>query len=373
MRKAVLIVLLACGPAWADGKVIRPRQYQGSLEEYSQEAILIYTAGEDEEPAAQDLILKIAVKGQTDRFAWVVPFPTEPKVEKEDAKLFAELFHYVEARRPVKKGEFSTGSKEKAKGEDRKPVEVLSRKTVGSYDVAVVRENEVGALNKWLKDEGFQSLPDDAEDVLGFYRAKQYVFACVKVSEARPNDRGLRDLHPLRFSFKTGRDEGIYFPMKMTGLQSDPFVVNLYIFHRYWIDDKQSEAGYRHRGFRLDYRDWDTSRCESNAGKTYSDPESDPFLGSYSEQIPTVTRLFQKLHPGKRYYLTRIEGQFRPEEVRVWEDDLWLHTYRSRSSISPATARSWLWGGSLALAGVALLAAAGLWWRRRSSALPGVG
>jgi hypothetical protein len=363
--KAILILLLTYCPALADGKIVRPRGYQGSLEEYFQEAILIYTASEDEEPATQDMILKIAVKGQTDRFAWVVPFPTEPKVEKEDARLFAELFRYVESRRPENGGSKSFKDKAKSDKNDKseaRPVEVLSRKTVGTYDVAVVRENEVGALNKWLKREGFQPLPDDAEDVLGFYRAKNYVFACIKVSEARPNDRELRDLHPLRFTFKTGRDEGIYFPMKMTGLQSNSFVVNLYVFHRYWIDDNQSEAGYRHRGFRLDYRDWDTSRCEPNGGKTYSDPETDPFLSSRADYLPTITSLFQKLYPGKRYYLTKIEGSFRPQDVRQWEDDLWLQTYRSSRADD---VRSWGWGGVMAVASVAVLAAAWFWWVRR--------
>jgi hypothetical protein len=359
-------LLLTGGAVLADGKVSKPRSYQGSLEEQAQEAILIYTPGEDDQkPATEDLILKIAVKGKVDSFAWVIPFPTEPEtVEKEDARLFAELFRYVESRRPEKKGGLSKGFKDKGKSDEReaRPVEVLSRKTVGSYDVAIVRENKAGALNEWLKQEDYQPLPEDAEDVLGFYREKKYVFACVKVTKAEPDERSYSELHPLRFTFQTGREEGIYFPMKMTGLQSDPFDVTLYVFHRWWIDDRQTEQGYKHRGFRLDYRDWDTPRCEANAGKTYSDPESDPFLSSRTDYLPTVTRLFQKLHPGKRYYLTKIGGHFQPADVRQWEDDLWLETYRSRTA---GNVRSWVWGGVLALAGVTVLAAAGYWWLRR--------
>ena len=52
---------------------------------------------------------------------------------------------------------------------------------------------------------------------------------------------------------------------------------------------------------------------------------------------------------------------------RIWEDDLWLQTYRTRGGAAAAEVRSWLWGGGLALAGLALLAAAGLWWRRRQT------
>src|SRR5262249_6211072 len=176
--------------------------------------------------------------------------------------------------------------------------------------------------------EGFQSLGDDAEGVLRFYREKNYVFACLKVSGATPDDKRYMELHPLRFTFKPGRDEGIYFLMKLTGLQRDPFNINLYVFHRYWVDDHQSEKGYENRGFKREYRDWDTPQCTADAGKAWSAPETDPFLGSKASLLPTVTRLFQKLHPGKRYYLTEIRGQFEPKDVRQWSDDLWLETYR---------------------------------------------
>src|SRR5262249_15285526 len=151
----------------------------------------------------------IGIKGAVDRFAWVIPFPNEPKVERESAQLFAELFNYVESRladqsrRKISESGAKDGVAEKGEAKS-KPVEVLARKTVGSYDVAIVRENESGALNRWLKEEGFQELGDDAEDVLKFYREKRYVFACVKVKDALPDEKKYIELHPLRFSFKTG-------------------------------------------------------------------------------------------------------------------------------------------------------------------------
>src|SRR5687768_10902895 len=48
-----LILLLCCESVLADGKVFDPRDYKGSLEEQSQEAILIYTPGEEGEEATQ--------------------------------------------------------------------------------------------------------------------------------------------------------------------------------------------------------------------------------------------------------------------------------------------------------------------------------
>ena len=84
--------------ALADGKVVPPRQYTGSLEERSQEAIIIFHGAEKAGEATEDLILKIEVEGDATEFAWIVPLPNDPKIAKEDPQLFRELFNYVQAR-----------------------------------------------------------------------------------------------------------------------------------------------------------------------------------------------------------------------------------------------------------------------------------
>jgi hypothetical protein len=326
----VILAILFPLAALADGIVRPPRDYKGSLEEKAQEAIIIFR-GTNSGEATEDLILKVRVAGEAKSFGWVIPFPNRPEVEKEDARLFQELFDYVQARRPRKKsGGFKTDGM--AAPKTAEGVVVLSRKIVGNYDVAVVRENEPGTLNAWLEDGGFQTL-HDAEDVLGYYRDKGYVYACVKVSDAALEKGRDADLHPLRFTFKTGGRDGIYFPMKMTGLQTAPFDVNLYVFYRSWVNEKLNRYGYVHRGFALSYRDWDTRYCKPNAGKTWSSPETDPFLRSLARRIPTVKSLFQRLDPGERFYLTNITARgLKPEDVRRWKSDLWLFPhYRDRS------------------------------------------
>ncbi|MGI9243256.1 MAG: hypothetical protein ACR2RV_20830, partial [Verrucomicrobiales bacterium] len=91
-----LSLLLLQAPAFADGIVRPPRAYEGSLEEKSQEAIIVFQPGTAERSAVEDLILKIHVTGKADEFAWVVPFPSPPKTREEDAALFKECFDYVE-------------------------------------------------------------------------------------------------------------------------------------------------------------------------------------------------------------------------------------------------------------------------------------
>ncbi|MHC4601204.1 MAG: DUF2330 domain-containing protein, partial [Planctomycetota bacterium] len=286
----------------------------------------------------EDLILKVRVEGDVKNFGWVIPFPTTPMTEKEDALLFKELFDYVEARRPRKKGR---GWKGEAKAGDAEAsgIEVISRKIVGSFDVAVVRETEPGTLNGWLEDAGFQTLKN-AEDVLDFYRAQNYVYACVKVSDAALEAGKPADLHPLRFTFKTGGRDGIYFPMKMTGLQTAPFDVNLYVFYRFWINKDLNRFGFVHRDFHLAYRDWDSPACKPDDGKAWDTPEKDPFLKGIASRLPTVKAFFLKRHRGKHFYLTNIKAvQLEPGQVRNWDTDLWLFPHYKDKRFVPYDAR----------------------------------
>src|SRR5438093_11123090 len=107
---ALCLSSLALHRSAADGKIMPPRNYKGSLEELSQEAIIIFHGSEKPGDAVEDLILKISVQGaDTKSFGWVVPFPQEPKIGKEDPALFKEVFDYVQARahghKPEYKGE----------------------------------------------------------------------------------------------------------------------------------------------------------------------------------------------------------------------------------------------------------------------------
>lgn len=343
-----VVILLASDPSvYADGKLMGPARYlglpyEGSVEEQAQEAVLIFHESAKPGEAREDLILRVRAEGEVSHFAWVIPFPSEPETAREEAKLFAELYDYVQARlvsRASKLAETKAEDEKSAHPKVEMPVEVLSRKIVGSFDVAVVRENQPGALNEWLAKEGYQTIRD-GDDVLKFYREKRYVFACVKVSDAQLSRKQAVDLHPLRFSFKTGGRDAMYFPMKLTGLQSRPFDLNLYVFYHAWLNDRVSKFGYEHRGLSLKYRDWDTPQCQPNAGKMYSNPDRDVFLQDLSPRLLTVTALFQKLHPGEKYYLTNIQAKgLRPEAVRDWSDDLWLFPYYVDPQFVPYDAR----------------------------------
>ncbi|MDP6114364.1 MAG: DUF2330 domain-containing protein [Planctomycetota bacterium] len=339
-------LLMFAFPAYmaADG-ILRPykeRDYTGSVEEKSQEAIIIFKGGDEKKRATEDIILKVTAAGDAKSFSWIIPFPKQPEISKEDPKLFKEVFSHIEARKRElsykPKSKSALGSAEK-EARPQEAVVVLARKTVGSFETVVVAEKQAGALNGWLEKEGYLPL-EGAEDVLGFYRKKGYVYACIKVSDVELTKDKPVDLHPLRFSFETGGRDGIYFPMKMSGLQTGPFDVNLNIFYRYWINDGLSKYGYVHRGFTRRYRDWDSPKCVPNGGKAYSAPQTDPFLRSAAGRIPTLAKFFQKRHPGQRFYLTNIQLRgAKPADVRDWSDDLWLFPYYTDRSFVPYDAR----------------------------------
>ncbi len=251
--------------------------------------------------------------------------------------MFEELHRYVQARSfqkvPARKGK-SDGRLSNAVPDAS--VEVISREVVGSFEVAVVRETEPGVLNGWLKREGYQPL-EGGEKLIESYRRKNYVFACVKVSDVTlENGAREAELHPLRFTFETGGRDGIYFPMRITGLQNEPFDINLYVFYRAWLNDRLNKYGYREHGFSLNHRDWDTPDCKPNAGKNWSDPASDPYLKGLRHTFPAVTAFFRKHHRGKHFYLTNIQARnLKPSRVRKAKNDLWLFPYYTNRKFVP--------------------------------------
>ncbi|MGC4001614.1 MAG: DUF2330 domain-containing protein [Pirellulales bacterium] len=324
----------------ADGKLVRPRDYAGSLEERAQEAIIVFQEGDETRSAVEDLILKIAVKGNVREFAWIIPLPNVPNGSVESPALFHELFDYCETRRTSVKhaGESKTEAKT-AKSVERGVTE-LKTQLVGDFRISTIREETPGALDDWLLANGYQSLGDDAADVLRFYREKRWCYACIRVSDAAlAGDRPV-DLRPLRLRFETGGRDGIVFPMKLTGLQTDPFDVNLYVFAQAWLNDDLNAFGYVHRGLTLKFRDFDGPNCVANAGKLYGRPAEDAYLRPYAPRLPETAKFFLANYPGERFYLTNLGiRNLDPRTARAWPDDLWLFPYYTSVGVIPFDAR----------------------------------
>ena len=57
VMSAVIGPLVGASPLWADGKIFVPRDYEGSVEERSQEAILIFHGSDEPDGAVEDCLL----------------------------------------------------------------------------------------------------------------------------------------------------------------------------------------------------------------------------------------------------------------------------------------------------------------------------
>jgi hypothetical protein len=343
---ALIVVLAVPSLCLADGILVEPRyeaaEYTGSLQERSQEAIIVYRDG------VEDLIIKVSYDGEPSAFAWVVPFPEKPKIEYAEADLFAELFGYVDYRlweqsKPDGGGCLLAHMKKGQEGGPR--VRVLETNTVGNYDISVVEETAPGGLNGWLEQNGFQTLP---EEVVTFYSGKGWVYAAIKVNEAAGT--GERVLHPLHFRFRPDREDAMVYPMKISGTQSAPMDVNLYVFSSSWINVDTDENGTLASGFDARYKEPDSH----DWSKSDNEPEA--------TQLVRVRQFFLKHHAGESFYLTNIhQERLDPAALRGWADDLYITS-------DYYTFASWLedWGGYvLAAAVVAGVVVGYVVWRLR--------
>ncbi|MCD4784550.1 MAG: DUF2330 domain-containing protein [Candidatus Eremiobacteraeota bacterium] len=232
------------------------RVYERCIDSESWQALYTYTS-----PTQQAIIshkngeetLIIEVPPLMDKeFAWIVPMPAYPKVEKEDEKLFPEISNraFNKLFSHFALIFYDTYSGLLARGEDNAqrevggahPVIVYERKVVGAFDIAILSADDPASLLKWLKDNRF-FFPEKGKDVVNFYIKKKWFFVAMKVN----NSEGADSLHPIKFSFKSNVP---IYPMKMTSIEEGTTHLNLYVFsdgekgaeglYRIWHGDSSS-------------------------------------------------------------------------------------------------------------------------------------
>jgi hypothetical protein len=245
-------------------------------------------------------------------------------VAREDPAIFKELDAYVRGRASTRRYRATERFDALLKPLPRPPhARIVSRRFLGEFTVETVRADTPRTLNAWLTREGYQPLRM-ADDVIEFYRSKRFVFVCIKVRKAPLSPDKAIQLRPLRFTFTSRPSDGIFFPMKMTGLQTAPFGINLHVFTLTRFDEDASKG---HEGFAIAY-----GEDEYTQPRPWSKPETDPALARHRGGLRSLTSLFQALHPDERYHLTSLNARhLKPREVRSRRADVWLH----QSSVDP--------------------------------------
>jgi hypothetical protein len=253
----MLVTVLTCitggSIAQADGYVIAEPTPSSSIMP-DQKAVLIFHDGHE------DLVISIGLElrsaQQLSDMAWIIPVPSLPKVQVTDQALFDELDRLSAPEityKSERRGGFGLGAGAKAPPPS---VEVLKRKKVGVYDMAVLAGREGGALLDWLHIEGF-ALPDGLLPALDAYIADGWTFVAMRI--APDVDQGeVFSAEPVWISFDSGQ---MVYPMRLTGVRDEPLALRLYI-----LADHRYELG----GFAVEFAD----RLQVDA----PDPKMNPIL-----------------------------------------------------------------------------------------------
>lgn len=209
------VFLLLGGVGWtslqaaADGLMLpdletwKQLHEKGLWNEPEQKALVFFDNG------TEQLLISPRYEGPADKFAWVIPVPSRPKVEIADEAIFHELMGASSSLMAVPP-----------------QVNLLERKTVGDYDVSVLSSNDSDALMNWLMKNGYH-LPEAAARPLQSYIAKRWTFVACRVSA--PGSEGkLRTgmLSPLKLTFPTRKP---VYPLKLSSANPQPFDLLIYL------------------------------------------------------------------------------------------------------------------------------------------------
>lgn len=203
-----LITLLILAPfsVKADGGIFYPDNYP--VYENGQKAFIYYHEG------IEDLVIQPSYQGSSKDFVWVMPTPSEPKVNKSSQSVFTALQKLTIPDITYKTSSdmmpmLSTGS-------TSKEVQIIEEKTIDSFDIVTLKASSETALSEWMKTNKY-SFPEDKNYLLSDYINEGWYFVIAKIrpeAEAgAQNDLNNGTITPIRFTFKS--DKMIY-PMKLT-------------------------------------------------------------------------------------------------------------------------------------------------------------
>lgn len=153
---------------------------------------------------------------------------------------------------------------------------LLSRETIGEYDVAQLSGSSAADVQSWLDTNNF-TIPAKANDVLQSYLDDGWLFVAVKLA-SNPSDGNLA---PLSLTFASPR---LVYPMRLGALSPQPLHIELYV-----VADQRVTMG-----------DLETIFAGSASDVAAQAPQTAPYL-----QGAVLTRLSNtRLDPGS------ISGDF---------------------------------------------------------------
>jgi hypothetical protein len=255
-----------------------------------QETVLLTWDGQTEQ-----IMMSLGVLGSSEEAAIILPVPAIATVELGNADIWDELDELtkpliITEKRYVNPFDFGLAAGGAAPegfvGAGAPPVTVLSRQTLGPFEVATLAATDSAALETWLADNGFSLSPGLAEAFEPYIEQNWYYIA-VKLQPGE-GDELSGTLDPLVVTFDT--DELVY-PMRGSANAQQDTNVLLYVLADHRVQ-KEQDFGYS----RIAYADWVEPSQLANS------PAIAPFVSN-------------------KLFLTKFEELVFPEQV---SDDFWF-------------------------------------------------
>ncbi len=195
----------------ADGLIVPPPGYW--IQETKQKAVIFHEGDQE------TLIISVTFQGDAEDFAWLIPLPTQPEVDKSTDEIFVALEELTQPqftileRKEMEAVPMGTGES---------GVTVWETKKVDIYEIAVLTSTDKESLTKWLNDNGYQ-YPTAQAYILEEYIDMGWYFVATKVntdSLGELTEAQLREGHavPLKMVFET---EKPFYPLKISSAMSD--------------------------------------------------------------------------------------------------------------------------------------------------------
>ncbi len=197
--------------ASADGMFIPPPDRY--IYETDQRAVIFYEHG------METLALSASFRGNASNFAWLVPTPTRPEVDKVSDELFVSLEDFTRPYYPDSRYGVDYGKGYYANEVLDQAVMVIETKQVGYYEITVLKSSDANELSAWLNRHNY-SFPQNANYLLQSYIENEWYFTAVKIIDEYSNqaiENQLFEGHaqPLMLTFPTDR---IVYPLKISGI-----------------------------------------------------------------------------------------------------------------------------------------------------------
>ena len=338
-----------------------PRAFQGRISQNRQQAILVQKGDR------QELVLQVNYKIEgrknlPEQFAWIVTTPTEPDNYRvtsnstiTDTSRWSRLI--TMPPRPDSRSLTDSRAEESAVSIAPNSIELGRRVKIGPYDVQPVRARgleALGALNEWLKENGF---PTEDPDHMAYFVQNNFTFCCIKVSPKQEGEGPILTstrgkLPPLQLSFESS---SLYYPLKFSSRQG-VFDVELTTLTAEPVDVKASAGA-------LKNLNWRPRASRSNVMVD-------------AEHLPKeLTKIISTGEVGATdtWYVNRFECHDvnRGDSIATWKSDVFLRTNEKLAgtrlqdiSVEPIKQNNQLW--KLGAAFTALLLGAGVMLRPKS-------